>query len=120
MKWSNGTVKDSTSRMSPLMAEPSKPVEAEKHIDGEMQCFVYLCECEIRYLTTSDYFLSYDLFDGVVDSRETMPPWGSSSSQSSNLMSHVSQIHLNYEAMENQLRMIQDVLIAEQEDHRET
>jgi capsule polysaccharide export protein KpsE/RkpR len=45
---------------------------------------------------------------------------GSSSSQSSGLTPHVSHIHLNYEAMENQLRMTQDVLTAEQEDHRET
>jgi hypothetical protein len=40
-------------------------------------------------------------------------------STSSSLMSRVSQIHLNYELMENQLRMTQEVL-AEQEDHRET
>jgi hypothetical protein len=36
------------------------------------------------------------------------------------LMHHVSQIHLNYEAMENQLKMTQDVLAAEQEYHRDT
>jgi hypothetical protein len=32
----------------------------------------------------------------------------------------VSQIHLNYEAMENQLKMTQYMLAAQQEDHRET
>jgi hypothetical protein len=35
-------------------------------------------------------------------------------------MACVSQIHLNYEAMKNQLRTIQDMLAAEQEDHRDT
>jgi hypothetical protein len=36
------------------------------------------------------------------------------------LTPHVSQIHLNYEAMENQLRTTRDVRVMEQEDHRET
>jgi hypothetical protein len=49
-----------------------------------------------------------------------MPPRGSSSSQSSSITSRVSQIHLNYELMENQLRATQDVLTVEQEDHRAT
>jgi hypothetical protein len=35
-------------------------------------------------------------------------------------MPRVDEIHINYETMENQLRMTQDVLAAEQEDHRET
>ncbi len=56
----------------------------------------------------------------MLDSREAMPPRGSSSSQSSGLTPHVSQIHLNYVVMENQIRTMQDVLVAEQEDHRET
>jgi hypothetical protein len=56
----------------------------------------------------------------VVDSREAMPPRGSSSSQSSAISPRISQIHLNYEAMENQLKATQDVLAAEQEDHRAT
>jgi hypothetical protein len=56
----------------------------------------------------------------VVDSREAIPLRGSSLSQSSGLTSHVSQIHLNYEAMENQLRTTQDMLTTEQEDHKET
>jgi hypothetical protein len=63
-------------------------------------------------------FLRYALFHGVVESREAMPLRGSSSSQSSGITPRVSQIHLNYEAMENQLRATQDVLTAEQEDHR--
>jgi hypothetical protein len=43
----------------------------------------------------------------------------SSSSSSSGLTPRVSQIHLNYETMENQLITTQDVLAAKQEDHRE-
>jgi hypothetical protein len=49
-----------------------------------------------------------------------MPQWGSSSSQSSGLMPRVSQIYLKYEAMENQHGTMQDMLGAEQEDHRDT
>jgi hypothetical protein len=49
-----------------------------------------------------------------------MSPKGSSSSQSSSLTPRVSQIHLNYEAIENQLKTTQDVLAVEQEDHRDT
>jgi hypothetical protein len=49
-----------------------------------------------------------------------MPPRESSSSQSSGITPRVSQIHLKYEAIENQLRMMQDVLMMEQEDHRVT
>jgi hypothetical protein len=45
-------------------------------------------------------FFKDALFDGVVDSRVAMLPRGSSSSQSSGLTAHVSQVHLNYEAME--------------------
>jgi hypothetical protein len=56
----------------------------------------------------------------VLDSREAIPPRRSSSSTPSSLTPHVSQIHLNYESMENQLRTTQDMLAAEQEDHRET
>jgi hypothetical protein len=56
----------------------------------------------------------------VLDSREAMPPRRSSSSTSSGLTPRVSQIHLNYEAMENKLKTMQDVLTAEQEDHRHT
>jgi hypothetical protein len=36
------------------------------------------------------------------------------------LTPRVSQIHLNYETMENQLRTMQDMLATEQKDHRET
>jgi hypothetical protein len=45
-----------------------------------------------------------------------MPLRESSSSQSSGIMPRVSQIHENYEAMENQLKMTQDVLTAKK-DH---
>jgi hypothetical protein len=47
-----------------------------------------------------------------------MPPRRSSSSTSSSLTPRVSQIHLNYESMQNELRSTQDVLVVEQEDHR--
>jgi hypothetical protein len=49
-----------------------------------------------------------------------MPPRGSSLSQPSGIMPHISQIHLNYEVMENHLRTMQDVLMEQQEDHRAT
>jgi hypothetical protein len=48
-----------------------------------------------------------------------MPLRQTSSSTSSGLMPHVSQIHLNYETMKNQLRMTQDMLAMKQENHRE-
>jgi hypothetical protein len=56
----------------------------------------------------------------VVDTSEAMPPRGISLSQSSDLTPHVFQIHLNYKAMQNQLRIMQDMLTVEQEDHIET
>jgi hypothetical protein len=49
-----------------------------------------------------------------------MPPRGSSSSTSFGIMPRVSQKHLNYEVMENQLKTTQDLLVAEQEEHRDT
>jgi hypothetical protein len=49
-----------------------------------------------------------------------MSPRGNSSSTSSGLMPRVSQIHLNYEAIENHLKTMQDVLAVEQQDHRDT
>jgi hypothetical protein len=54
----------------------------------------------------------------VLDSGEAMSLRGSSSSYSSGITPRVSQIHLNYEVMENHLRTMQDVLVMEQEDHR--
>jgi hypothetical protein len=51
-----------------------------------------------------------------MDSREAMPPRRSSSSTSSGPTPRVSQIHLNYESMQNELRSTQDVLVVEQED----
>jgi hypothetical protein len=67
-------------------------------------------------LTT--FFGRFALFDGVLDSREAVPPRRSSSSMFSSLTPRVSQIHLNYEVMENDLRMTKDVLAVEQENHR--
>jgi hypothetical protein len=62
----------------------------------------------------------FALFDEVLDSREAVSLRRSSSSTSSSLTPHVSQIHLNYEAMENDLRTTKDVLTVEQENHRVT
>jgi hypothetical protein len=64
------------------------------------------------------FFGRFALFDGVLDSREAMPPRRSSPSTSSGCTPRVSQIHLNYEAMKNDLRTIKDVLAVEQENHR--
>jgi hypothetical protein len=66
------------------------------------------------------FFGRFALFDGVLDSREAMPPRRSSSSMSSGLTPRISQIHVNYEVMENDLRTIKDVLAVEQENHRVT
>jgi hypothetical protein len=67
-------------------------------------------------LTT--FFGRFALFDGVLDSREAVLPRLSLLSTSSGLMPRVSQIHLNYETMENDLRTMKDVLAVEQENHR--
>jgi hypothetical protein len=88
-----------------------------------VRCSLWFNFVNVRYRTLLlliTFFCRYALFDGVVDSRETMPSRGSSSSQSSDITPCVSQIHLNYEAMENQLRATQDVMMVEQEDHRAT
>jgi hypothetical protein len=122
-KWSNNMEKTSTERRSLLMARPSMPMEVEKHMDGEIDTVFHLTlwMWDMVPPTTVDcFFWRYALFDGVLDSREVILPRGSLSSQSSGLTSHVSQIHLTYEAMENQLRKMQDMLAAEQEDCRET
>jgi hypothetical protein len=55
----------------------------------------------------------YDLFDGMVDLREAMSSKGSSSQSSSGLMPRVSQIHLDYDRVEEQLIATQDELAAE-------
>jgi hypothetical protein len=38
------------------MARLSMSAEAEKHMDGEIQSFVELCECEIQDITIVDGF----------------------------------------------------------------
>jgi hypothetical protein len=117
-------VKTSTTRRSPLMVGLSMIAEAEKHMDGEIDALfsLTLLMRDTVPLTTIDYFLigRFALFDGVLDSREAVPLRQSSSSTSSGLMPRVSQIHLNYEAMENDLRTMKDVLAVEQENHRVT
>jgi hypothetical protein len=56
----------------------------------------------------------------VVDSRVAMPLKGSSSQSSFGLMPHVSQIHLNYGRVQEELRSTQDKLAAGREANRET
>jgi hypothetical protein len=56
----------------------------------------------------------------VLDYREAVSPRRSLSSTSSSLTPLVSQIHLNYESVENDLRTTKDVLAVEQENHRVT
>jgi hypothetical protein len=51
--------------------------------------------------TVNCFFLRFALFDGVLDSKEAMPSRQCSLSTSSGLTPRVSQIHLNYESMEN-------------------
>jgi hypothetical protein len=117
------TAKTSTMRRSPLTTESSMAVEVEKHMDGEIDALFYLTLLIIDTmpLTTVDCFFGmFALFDGVLDSREAMLPRQSSSSTSSGLMPRVSQIHLNYEAMENDPGTTKDVLMVEQENHRVT
>jgi hypothetical protein len=55
------------------------------------------------------------MFDGVVDSRESMSSRGSSSQYSYGLTPRVSKIHLDYGRVEDQLRATQDKLAAERE-----
>jgi hypothetical protein len=62
-------------------------------------------------LTITDcLFLTFTLFDGVLESRGAMPPRRSSSSSSSGLMPRVSQMHLNYESMQNELRETRELV----------
>jgi hypothetical protein len=44
----------------------------------------------------------------VLDSKEAMPPRRSSSSMSSSLTPRVSQMHLNYESMQDELREMRE------------
>jgi hypothetical protein len=114
--------KTSTMRRNALTAGPSMTAEAEKHMDGEINALfsLSLWMQHMVPLTTADcFFWRFALFDGVLDSREAMPPRQSSSSTSSSLMPRVSQVHLNYESMQSELRLTQVVLAKEQEDHRE-
>jgi hypothetical protein len=117
------TVKASTTRKSSLTTGLSMTAEVEKNMDGEIDalfCLTLWIWDTVPLTTVDCFFLGFTLFDGVLDSREAMLPRRSSSFTSSGLTPRVSQIYLNYESMENQLRMTQDVLAAEQEDHRET
>jgi hypothetical protein len=114
-KGSNSTVKTSTGRMSPLTAKLPMPAGVEKHMDVEIRFLFNFVNARYDILPMFVAFLRYALFNGVVDSREALSPRGSSSSQSSNIMPHVSQINLNYEVMENQLKAMQGTLTVEQE-----
>jgi hypothetical protein len=57
-KWSKNMVKTSTTRRSPLMARPSMPAEAEKHMDDEIDTLFYLIWWmrDTIHLTTVDCF----------------------------------------------------------------
>jgi hypothetical protein len=58
-------VKASTRRTSTLTVRLSMTAEAEKHMNGEMQYVVLLCECEICDHTTIVCF-----FEGMLYSME--------------------------------------------------
>jgi hypothetical protein len=58
------------------------------------------------------------MFNGVVDLREAMPLMGSSSQSSSGLMPCVSQIHLDYSRVQEELRAMQDELEVERKANR--
>jgi hypothetical protein len=106
-----------------LTVGSSMTVEVEKHMDGEIDALfslTLLMQDTIPLTTIDCFFGRFALFDGVLDSTETMPPRRSSSSTSFGLMPHVSQIHLNYETMEIDLRTMKDVLAVEQENHKVT
>jgi hypothetical protein len=103
------------------MVGSSMTADAKKHMDGEIDPLfsLTLLMRDTIPLTTIHYFFGrFALFDGVLDSREAVPPRRSLSSMSSGLTPGVSQIHLNYEAMDNDLRTMKDVLAVEQENHR--
>jgi hypothetical protein len=96
-----------------LTVGSSMIAEVEKHMDGEIDALfsLTLLMRDRIPITTIDYFFGrFALLNGVLDSREVVPPRQSSSSMTSGLTSRVSQIHLNYEAMENDLRTTKDVL----------
>jgi hypothetical protein len=109
-------LKASTMSRSSLTVGPFMTAEVKKHMDGEIDALfsLTLWMGDTIPLTTVDCF-----FLALLDSREAMTLRQSSSSSSSGLTPRVSQIHLNYETMENQLITTQDVLAAKQEDHRE-
>jgi hypothetical protein len=50
----------------------------------------------------------FALFDGVLHSKEAIPLRRSSLSTSSGLMPRVSQMHVNYESMQDELREIRE------------
>jgi hypothetical protein len=116
-KWLKNMANASTTRRSPLMTKSFMTAEAKKHMDGEIYalfCLILRMRDTVPLTTVDCFFWRFALFDGVLHSREAMPPRWSSSSTSSGLTPHVSRIHLNYESMENWLRMMQKVLTVEQ------
>jgi hypothetical protein len=56
----------------------------------------------------------------VVDSSEAMPSRGSSSQSSSNLTPRISQIHLDYNRVQEELRATREELATERETNRLT
>jgi hypothetical protein len=60
------------------------------------------------------------LFNGVVESRESMSLKGSSPQSSSSVMPHSSKIHLDYSMVEQELRQMREEMAVERETNRMT
>jgi hypothetical protein len=73
-----------------------------------------------RYRTLFLFFKMYALFDGVVDLREASSSKGSPFQSSFGLTPHISQKHMDYSRMQEELRAMQDELVAERETNRAT
>jgi hypothetical protein len=70
-------MKTSTMRRSPLTIGLSMTAEVEKYMDGEIDALFSLTLLirDAIPLTTIDYFFGrFALFDGVLDSKEAVPP----------------------------------------------
>jgi hypothetical protein len=70
---------------------------------GHLDAVYYFNFVNARYMTLLLFFflfLRYALFNGMVDSREAMSSKGSSSQSSCGLAPCVSQIHLDYDRVE--------------------
>jgi hypothetical protein len=85
----------------------------KKHMDGEIDVLFSLTlwmQDTVPLTTVDCLFWRFALFDGVLDSREAMPPRWSSSSMSSALTPRVSQMNLNYQSMQDELREMRELV----------